>query len=59
MDDKLPRVSVKTSHHDARLHVYVGEVLGSQGNCFRLRFLVKIRNEISEAIVPWVDCRPV
>ena len=57
----LQRVSVMVSHCDPRLHGYVGEILEtvSAERSFRLRFLVKIQNEISEAVVPWVDCRPV
>lgn len=47
---------VLRSHPDARLHGYIGEVVASNGHELRVRFLVKIRNEISEA---WIALRHI
>jgi hypothetical protein len=51
-------VCVKSSHADSRLHGYCGKIVESQSHEVRVRFGIKIANEIDEAWIPLRDIRP-
>jgi hypothetical protein len=51
-------VCVKNSYTDSRLHGYCGKIVESRSHEVRVRFGIKIANEIEEAWIPLRDVRP-